>query len=89
MSATVNRGMPPAGLSPFSRAVFDAIAKYTAFPWPILTAQCKRGGLDPMNLDAAALTQLIPLIAQGVGLFTSPEKAALVRAELTRLAGSR
>lgn len=79
----------PEGMSPFSRAVFDAVAKYTAFPWPILTAQCKRGGLDPMNLEAAGLTKLIPLVAQGVGLFTSPEKATLVAAELARLASPR
>lgn len=79
----------PEGMGLFSRIVFDVVARYTAFPWPILSAQCKRGGVDAMNLDSAGLAKIIPLVAQGVGLFTTPEKATLVSAELTRLAAGR
>ncbi len=79
----------PEGLGPLARSVFDVIARYTAFPWPILSAQCKRAGVDAMNLDGEGLAKIIPLVAQGVGLFTTPEKATLVRAELTRLVPGR
>ncbi len=76
----------PEGMAPFARDVFDVLAKYTAFPWPILSAQCKRAGLDPLRLDGIGLTKIIPLVAEGVRLFTSPDKATLVTAELARLA---
>lgn len=83
----VNAG-PPAGLSPLSRQVFEVVARYTAFTWPILTAQCRRAGLDPMQLDKDGLLRIIPFIAEGVGAFTTPEKASLVGAALWRLASS-
>lgn len=75
----------PEGMGALSRSVFDVLARYTAFPWPILSAQCKRAGIDPMNLDGRGVAKIIPLVAEGVRLFTSPEKATLVTGELTRL----
>jgi hypothetical protein len=78
----------PAGLSPFSRQVFDVMAKYTAFTWPILTAQCRRASVDPMHLDKESLLKVIPFITEGVGAFSTPEKASRVGAALWRLASS-
>lgn len=78
----------PDGLSSFSREVFDVVAKHTAFPWPIMSAQCRRASVDPMNLDREGLAKAADFIAEGVGYFTSPEKAMLVRRELALLARS-
>jgi hypothetical protein len=76
----------PEGLSPFSRQVFEVVVKYTVFAWPILTAQCRRASVDAMRLDKESLLKVIPFIADGVGAFTSPEKAALVATDLSRFA---
>ncbi len=89
MAGASVKATAPEGMGPFSRSVFEVLARYTAFPWPILSAQCKRSGVDAMNLDSAGLAKIIPLVARGVGLFTTPEKAILVSAELARLAGGR
>jgi hypothetical protein len=78
----------PDGLSSFSREVFDVVARHTAFPWPIISAQCRRANVDPMKLDRESLGKAVDFIAEGVGYFTSPEKAMLVRRELSLLARS-
>lgn len=72
-------------LNRLSRQVFDVLAQYTAFPWPVLMAQAQRAGLDPTNLTASGLRQIIERLASGVERFTSPEHGAAVRAELQRL----
>lgn len=74
-------------LSPVAQAVFTIIERYTAFPWPILSAQCKRLGIDPARLEASHLPALTPLLAVSVGRFTSPDKEAAVRSELGAVAG--
>jgi hypothetical protein len=79
-------GNKPEGLSIFSKEVFDVVARYTAFPWPIISAQCRRANVDPVNLDGEGLRKVLDFIAEGVGYFTSPEKAMLVRRELALLA---
>lgn len=78
---------PPEGtaLSEVAHQVFDILRKYTGFPWPVLAAQCKRVGVTPDALTRAALPTLIPYLAAGVGRFTSPEKEAAVRKELSLL----
>jgi hypothetical protein len=76
----------PEGLSPFSRQVFEVVVKYTVFAWPILTAQCRRAGVDPTRLEQESLLKVISFIAERVGAFTSPEKATLVAADLSHLA---
>ena len=30
----------PEGLSPLAAQIFDVLARYTAFPWPVLMTQC-------------------------------------------------
>ena len=75
----------PEDLSPFARSVFEALAKYTAFPWPIMMAQCRRVDLDPKTLDAKGLASVLDHFSEAVGRFTSPEKAAAVRADLAAL----
>ncbi len=79
----------PGDLSSFSRQVVEVMAKYTSFAWPILAAQCRRANIEPGNLDKDSLLKLLPFIVQGVGAFTSPEKAKMVGAALWRLAYSQ
>lgn len=76
-------------LGPLSRAVFEVLAGYTAFPWPVLSAQCKRVGRAAEDISAADLRVLIPALATSVGRFTSPEKESAVRRELLALASAR
>jgi hypothetical protein len=82
-------GGTPEALSPFSKEVFDVVAKYTKFPWPVLTAQCRRANVDPLHLDRASLEKIVDFVSDGVGFFTTPEKATQVRHELTLLARPR
>ena len=86
MAAFTFAGNKPDGLSSFSKEVFDVVARYTAFPWPIISAQCRRANVDAMNLDRESLGRVVDFISEGVGYFTSPEKATLVRRELALLA---
>jgi len=79
---------PGTFLSPVAQAVFKVLERYTSFPWPVLAAQCKRVGTAPEFLDGGALPALIPLLAAGVGRFTSPEKENAVRKELQLVAMS-
>jgi hypothetical protein len=84
----LNSNKLPSGavMSPLAREVFRILERYTVFPWPILAAQCKRAGTDPLHLDTVRLAVLIPLLAAGVGRFTSPEKESAVKRELLGLA---
>ena len=83
----LNSNKLPSGaiMSPLSREVFRILERYTVFPWPILAAQCKRAGTEPAHLDTARLPVLIPLLAAGVGRFTSPDKELAVKRELLAL----
>jgi hypothetical protein len=76
---------PGVRLGPLSARVFAVLEKHTAFPWPVLVAQCKRHGVDPADLDAAALEGLIPMLARGVERFTSPQHGEEVFRELETL----
>jgi hypothetical protein len=76
-------------MSPVARAAFDVLAGYTAFPWPVLSSQCKRAGYSAERLTKEQLRTLIPLLAAGVGRFTSPEKEIAVKRELVALADRR
>lgn len=80
-------GKPPDGvvLAPLSAKVFDVLAQETAFPWPVMVAQCKRCAVDPTALTTTDLKTVTPFLAQGVARFTSPEKGERVRDELEKL----
>jgi hypothetical protein len=76
----------PSGLSPLAAHMFDVLARYTVFPWPVLLTQCQRLRIDPGKLNASAATkELVDNLATGVGRFTSPDKARKVQAELESL----
>lgn len=80
------RQLPPGvTLNALSGKVYDVLAQFTAFPWPIMLTQCKRVGADPARLTREDLTRALPLIVTGVGRFTDPDKAASTEQELTRL----
>lgn len=77
---------PGVTLGPLSSRVFEVLEAHTAFPWPVLAAQCKRHGFDPADISAQELTTLIPRLAAGVERFTSPAHGAEVARALERLA---
>jgi len=75
----------PDDLSPFATRVFETLAKYTAFPWPMMMAQCARVDVDPRKLDASGLERALVHLIEAVARYSSPEKAAAVREDLTLL----
>lgn len=80
----------PEGLSDFSAQVFDVLARYTMFPWPVLKTQAERLGVDPARVAPAHLEgPLLDYLASGVARFTSSAKGAQVRGELAALAMPR
>jgi hypothetical protein len=81
---------PPAGvtLNGVSARVFELLARYTSFPWPILMAQCKRCSLDPAALTPEGLARVVPFLVEGLTRFTSQDKGALFQQELSLLLGS-
>jgi hypothetical protein len=82
-------GTLPEGLSPFAREVCSVVAKHTVFSWQIVSAQCRRASIDPMQLDKESLRKVAGFIAEGVGAFTSPAKVRLVEEALSILVYSR
>jgi hypothetical protein len=66
--------------------VFQVLAKYTAFPWPILQAQCERAGVKPETLSSKELNKVVSFLADGVARFSTPDKGEAVRRELKTLA---
>jgi len=79
------RRPPPSDLSPIAQKAFELLAPHTSFPGAVLLAQLRRHGQDPATVDAAGLALAIDDIAIGVGRFTSPQKAELVRTILKAL----
>jgi hypothetical protein len=75
-------------LNGLSRQVFEILAEYTSFPWPVMQAQCRREDVDPSNLGPAELARVIDNLASAVARFTSPENATKVAGALRPLAGS-
>ena len=49
-------GRPPDGVAfnRLSRSVFEALSRFTVFPWPIMLAQCKRV-IDPNDEASYAM----------------------------------
>jgi len=73
----------PAGvtLNALSERAYRAMQEHTAFPWAVLSAQCRRAGVDPAALTPEALKKIAPQLAAGVGRFTSPaQQQAVLRA---------
>jgi hypothetical protein len=75
----------PPGLNELGNRVFDVLAAYTAFPWPILEAQAKRSELDAYNLEQPQLRALIPKLIEAVASFARPEKVEAATAALQQL----
>ena len=85
MEERLNR--PPSGveLNELSGEVFEILAEYTVFPWPVLLAQAGRVGADAQNLQPEDLLKLGPKLAEGVARFTTPEKGRAVLERLAKL----
>ena len=69
-----------------SRDVFDVLARFTSFPWPVMQAQCRREGLDPTSLSRGDVERIIPHLTSAVARFTSPEKGEKVEQALRAIA---
>ncbi len=76
---------PPRALGPLATAVYGVLEKYTSFPWPVLKAQCRRNGIDPLHLSPAMLGALIQDLALAVGRFNSMSAGLSVRRDLVAL----
>lgn len=76
-------------LNALSDQVFEILARHTAFPWPVMLAQCKRVAADPANLTVESLQMAAPFMVQGVARFTDPLRAQQVGRELAELTRRR
>lgn len=76
----------PADVGAYAARVLDVLERHTMFPWPLLKTQAERAGLDPSALAADQLRLILDDIEKALARFTSPEKAAVARQELLRLA---
>ena len=85
MDPKLTRRPDGVSLGPLSGRVFDVLAQYTVFPWPVMMAQCKRIGADPARLTTEELERALPFIVSGVARFTDPGKAARAERELLAL----
>jgi hypothetical protein len=72
-------------LARLSQRVFDVLAEYTSFPWPVMQAQCRRVGVDPTNLSPEDLSAVTDYMAKAVERFTSPETGQKTREALRQL----
>lgn len=72
-------------LNPLSGQVFETLARFTAFPWPVMLAQCKRVRVDPARLTPETLEAALPYIIQGVGRFTDQANASTAEKALVEL----
>ena len=72
-------------LRALSAKVFDILARYTAFPWPVLKAQSRRIAATPEDLSISELRDLLEHLVRGVERFTSPETGVRVREDLEAL----
>jgi len=66
MTGFTLKSSKPETLAPFSLQVFDTLARYTAFPWPVMLAQCKRANLDPAALTPQDLAKVLDLSPRGL-----------------------
>jgi hypothetical protein len=85
MDERLTRPPPGVELSDLSLRVFEVLAEYTVFPWPVMMAQAARLGLDAQSLGERDLRLLAPKLAEGVARFTTPEKGAAVLGRLRQL----
>lgn len=67
MLAVSTNAPPYLGRTSFK--VYQALAKFTAFPWPIMKSQCRRRGLDPAELSATQLGFVLQDLALAVARF--------------------
>jgi hypothetical protein len=72
----------PPRLSPLSSSVFAALSRYTAFPWPLMKARCRRHRIDASTLTPTTLGFMVQDLALGVARFNGTEAGFQARRAL-------
>jgi hypothetical protein len=75
--------IPP--LSPLSTKVFHVLSLYTAFPWPLMHARCRRHRIDATALSPTTLGFMTHDLALGVARFNGTDAGFAARTALARL----
>lgn len=76
----------PENIEPLSRSVIEILARYTPFAWPILLTHCKRIQADPAAISHSQLAQLVNVLGDAAGRYTSPATQEAVKVALQALA---
>ncbi|HET6581944.1 MAG TPA: hypothetical protein VFG69_00830 [Nannocystaceae bacterium] len=73
---------PEPGMGEWSIALRDLLGRFTAFPWALITAVCRRHGCDPRALTRSEIEAMIPAIALAVASFNEVDDGFRVKREL-------
>jgi len=80
-------GLRPTGMNAFTASVFDVLERFIVSPWNVLKVECGWRGVDPLNLDAAVLTSILPRVRTHIARMTDDENAVDADAALKVLLG--
>ena len=69
-------------LGPLSTKVHTTLSRYTAFPWPLMSARCHRHRIDARDLTPTTLGFVIQDLALGVARFNGTEAGFRARRAL-------
>jgi len=72
-------------MNDLAKRLHALIGQYTAFPGPILTAQCKYIKKTPSTIEPADLEKLSTYIGRAVALFSNPAKGQELEKAIARL----
>lgn len=69
-------------LGGWSLALHDLLRRFTAFPWALMNAVCRKHGCDPAALTRSEIEALIPAFALGIASFNDVDDGFRVKREL-------
>jgi len=72
-------------LGGWSLALHDLLRGFTAFPWALMMAVCRKHGCDPAALTRSEIEALIPAFALGIASFNDVDEGFRVKRELLLL----
>jgi hypothetical protein len=80
-------GLRPTGMNAFTASVFDVLERFIVSPWNVLKVECGWRGVDPLNIDAALLTSILPRVRTHIARMTDDENALDAETALKGLLG--